>query len=41
MSHSSPEFAAIAEHGTILRTQVGSSIHGLLTQAYREGVHRG
>lgn len=29
MKHCSPEFAAIAEHGTILRTQVGSGVHGL------------
>src|SRR6185295_6437812 len=28
MKHSSPEFAAIAERGTILRVQVGSGLHG-------------
>ncbi|SFP48800.1 Predicted nucleotidyltransferase [Amycolatopsis arida] len=28
MKHSSPEFAAIAEQGTILRCQVGSGLHG-------------
>jgi predicted nucleotidyltransferase len=28
MKHDSPEFAAIAERGTILRCQVGSGLHG-------------
>ncbi|MCP3802144.1 nucleotidyltransferase domain-containing protein [Allokutzneria sp. A3M-2-11 16] len=28
MKHSSPEFAAIAERGTILLSQVGSGVHG-------------
>ncbi|MEV7096146.1 nucleotidyltransferase domain-containing protein [Amycolatopsis sp. NPDC051045] len=28
MKHDSPEFAAIAEQGTILRCQVGSGLHG-------------
>ncbi|KDN23520.1 nucleotidyltransferase domain-containing protein [Amycolatopsis rifamycinica] len=28
MKHDNPEFAAIAEHGTILRCQVGSGLHG-------------
>lgn len=28
MKHSSPQFAAIAEQGTILRVQVGSGLHG-------------
>jgi len=27
--HSNPEFAAIAAHGTILQTEVGSGVHGL------------
>ncbi|MGK4592377.1 hypothetical protein [Amycolatopsis sp. w19] len=27
MEHDSPEFAAIAEQGTILRCQVGSGLH--------------
>ncbi|CAM3868255.1 DNA polymerase beta superfamily protein [Nocardiopsis gilva] len=29
MKHSSPEFAALAERGTILRCQVGSGVHGI------------
>lgn len=29
MRHSNPEFAAIAKHGTILQTEVGSGVHGL------------
>ncbi|MFJ5984362.1 DNA polymerase beta superfamily protein [Lentzea sp. NPDC092896] len=29
MSHSNTEFAAIAKHGTILQTEVGSGVHGL------------
>lgn len=29
MKHSSPVFARIAEHGTILRCQVGSGVHGI------------
>jgi uncharacterized protein len=29
MRHSNPEFAAIAAHGTILQTEVGSGVHGL------------
>ena len=28
MKHDTPEFAAIAEQGTILRCQVGSGLHG-------------
>ncbi len=28
VKHDSPEFAAIAEQGTILRCQVGSGLHG-------------
>ncbi|MEV6648591.1 nucleotidyltransferase domain-containing protein [Amycolatopsis sp. NPDC051371] len=28
MKHDTPEFAAIAERGTILRCQVGSGLHG-------------
>lgn len=32
MRHSSPEFAALAEHGTILRVQVGSGVHGTAIQ---------
>lgn len=29
MKHSTPEFARIAEQGTVLRCQVGSNVHGL------------
>src|SRR5690606_12928438 len=29
MDHSTPEFAAIAEQGTILQCQVGSGVHGI------------
>ncbi|MBB6120105.1 DNA polymerase beta superfamily protein [Nocardiopsis algeriensis] len=29
MKHSTPEFAHIAAHGTVLRCQVGSGVHGL------------
>ncbi|MDT0329362.1 nucleotidyltransferase domain-containing protein [Nocardiopsis lambiniae] len=29
MKHSTPEFAAIAEKGTVLRCQVGSGVHGI------------
>lgn len=29
MKHDTPEFAEIAVHGTILRTQVGSGVHGI------------
>lgn len=29
MKHSTPEFAAIAERGTVLRCQVGSEVHGI------------
>jgi hypothetical protein len=32
MRHSSPEFAALAERGTILRVQVGSGLHGTAIQ---------
>jgi len=29
VKHSTPEFAAIAERGTVLRCQVGSEVHGI------------
>ncbi|WP_285733881.1 nucleotidyltransferase domain-containing protein [Nocardiopsis sp. ATB16-24] len=32
MKHSGPEFARIAERGTILRCQVGSGVHGVTVQ---------
>jgi hypothetical protein len=32
MKHSSPEFAAIAQRGTVLRVQVGSGVHGTAIQ---------